>query len=141
LLGWRVRRSGRAVFVPEAVVAHHVFPFDVAESLRRAWTVGAFPSLVREVPELRQTLLVDGLVLGGYSRLPLYGAATALLAGRRRLATAGVAIWVAARVHRMARRESSLTRRVASLPIDLVVDALSAIALAVGSARSRRLVL
>lgn len=141
LLGWQVRRSGRAAFAPDAVVAHHVFPVDVVESLRRAWTAGAFPSLVREVPELRQTLLLDGLVLGGRPRLALYAAALAFLARRDGVATAALVIWVGARLRRVAQLEPSWTRRATVLPVDLTLDAVSAIALAAGSMRARRLVL
>jgi glycosyltransferase involved in cell wall biosynthesis len=141
LLGWRVRRSGRAAFAPDAVVAHHVFPVDLGESLRRAWTVGAFPALVREIPELRRTLLVNKMVLGGHSRLPLYAAALALAARRHRVATAALAAWAAGRVGWIVPREASWTRRAKVLPVDLMIDAVSAAALVVGSLRARRIVL
>ena len=59
LIGWRVRRAGQAVFAPEAVVTHAVFPVDVVDVFTRAWTMGAFPGLLREVPELRGLMQED----------------------------------------------------------------------------------
>ena len=53
LLGWRVRRAGSASFAPDAVVHHHVFDADLTESLRRAWTVGAFPHSRQPPPRVR----------------------------------------------------------------------------------------
>jgi hypothetical protein len=139
LLGWRVRRAGSASFAADAVVHHHVFDADLAESLRRAWTVGAFPSLVREVPELRQTLLLDGMLLGDGSRLALYAAAIALLRRRKGLAGATLAGWAVTRAHRFG--DVSWKRAAAALPADLAVDVVAAVALAAGSVRARTLVL
>ena len=54
LLGWRLVRSGaEVVYEPEALVVHHVFPADFRDQLSRAWSLGAFPTLVRDVPELQ----------------------------------------------------------------------------------------
>jgi glycosyltransferase involved in cell wall biosynthesis len=137
LLGWRVRRAGgRAVFAPGAVVRHHVFEADVRRALRRAWSTRLFPPLLREVPELRRTLLWRGVVLDDRpTRLALHGAAGAAAYGRRRLAAALLAVWVAGRWRRMP------ARRLAALPADLAVDALTAAALVVGSVRARSPVL
>ncbi|HEX5268406.1 MAG TPA: glycosyltransferase family A protein, partial [Acidimicrobiales bacterium] len=45
LLAWRVIRAGGGTAVcPGAVVHHYVFPADLADSVRRAWSVGAFPA-------------------------------------------------------------------------------------------------
>jgi hypothetical protein len=52
-----------------------------------------------------------------------------------------VAAWVVGRAGRIARREPSWRRRAKVLPLDLLVDAVSAAALVVGSTRARRLVL
>lgn len=136
LVGWRVRRAGRSGFVPDAVVLHHVFEPDLRESLRRAWAVGAFPALVREVPELRQTLLRHRFLLERASRLPLYGAAAALLVRRSRPAAAGVACWMLLRSADVLSREPTWNRRVKVLCLDLTLDAVMALALAIGSARS-----
>jgi NAD(P)H-hydrate repair Nnr-like enzyme with NAD(P)H-hydrate dehydratase domain len=65
----------------------------------------------------------------------------ALVAGRDGMAAAAVAAWVVGRAGRIARREPSWRRRAKVLPLDLLVDAVSAAALVVGSTRARRLVL
>jgi hypothetical protein len=109
--------------------------------LRRAWSVGAFPGLVREVPELRQTLLVDGLWLGGRWRAPLYGAVLAAAFGRAPLSMAGIAAWAVARGRRNRRAEPDLRRFAKTLPVDLCCDAVAAVALATASVRARRPVL
>jgi glycosyltransferase involved in cell wall biosynthesis len=136
LLGWRVRRAGRTAFASEAVVRHHVFDTDLSESLRRAWIAGAFPALVREVPELRQTLLRRAYFLGERSRVPLYVAAVAALGRRRHVAIIGVAGWGLARALTVFRREPTWRRRVKVLPADLALDAVMAVALATGTLRT-----
>ena len=142
LLAWRVRRSGgRAEVCAEAVVHHHVFPSDPADAVRRAWSVGAFPALVGEVPELRHTLLVDRVFLGGRWRLGLYAGVVALLGGRRRLALAGAGVWAAGRTVRSVSAESSRRRALWSVPADLGVDLVTAAALVAGSIRHGRVVL
>jgi glycosyltransferase involved in cell wall biosynthesis len=141
VLGWRVRRAGVAAWAPAATVTHHVFPVDVGESLRRAWSVGAFPALVREVPELRQTLLRDGIWLGGRWRIPLYAGMVAGAARRPGLAAFSLGAWVAVRGRRLRRNEPSWRRLAKALPVDLACDAVAGSALIVGSARSRRCVL
>ena len=140
LLGWRVRRTGRAAFVPDAVVAHEVFGVDPTEAIRRAWTTGAFPALMREVPEIEE-LMGPNLRARRRDRAPLYVAAAALLTGRRRLATFSLGVWVATRAGAVAQQEPSWSRRVRILPLDLAVEAVTAAALAVGSARARHVVL
>jgi GT2 family glycosyltransferase len=53
-LAWRVRRDGwRTAFADDAVVRHHVFPGNFADSLREEWRRRNFPYLVRKIPELR----------------------------------------------------------------------------------------
>lgn len=136
LLGWRVRRHGRAAFAPDAVVEHHVFEPDLPESLSRAWMAGAFPALVRDVPELRDVLLRRRLVLGRASRLPLYGAAVAACFGRRTLAEVAVAVWAVVAAAPVVRREPSWRRRAVAIPASLALDAVQAAALVVGSARA-----
>jgi hypothetical protein len=140
LLGWRVRRTGRAAFVPDAVVGHEVFPVDPVETLRRAWTTGAFPALMREVPELEQ-LMGPQLAKRRRDRIPLYVAAGGLLTGHRRLATFALGAWVATRASAVAQQEPSWPRRIRILPLDLAVEAVTAAALATGSATARKVVL
>ena len=139
LLGWRVRRAGTAAFAPDAVVHHHVFEPDLVESLRRAWTAGAFPSLVREVPELRDTLLADRVILGDPARLSLHVAALALVGGRRRLGAAALAGWAVGRARQV--QATSWQRKAASLPALLAIDAVATAALVAGSVRARTVVL
>jgi glycosyltransferase involved in cell wall biosynthesis len=139
LLGWRVRRHGRAAFAPDAVVEHAVFPPDLADSLRRAWMTGAFPALVREIPELRETALAWRFFLGT-TRLPLYGAAVSLAVGRPGPASLGAGCWVARR-SRVMGRGLSRRRYAVGLFGELALDATVAVALAAGSVRARRIVL
>jgi glycosyltransferase involved in cell wall biosynthesis len=143
LLGWRVRRSGGvAVYEPAALVAHHVFPVDLRESFGRSVMAAAFPGLIREVPELRQTLLRRRLVLGSAARLPLYAAVGASLLGRRRLAAIGLALWSAWEWRDLAASSAASTAELArAMPAVLAVDAVFATALAVGGVRHRTLVL
>ena len=141
LLGWSVARSGRVTFVPDATVAHHVFPVDRREAVVRAWSVRGFPGLVREVPELRETLLRHRVLLGGASRVPLYAAVAASLAGRRRLAAAAAVAWVGARAVALGRHGTGRGLAVRALPADLAADAVAAAALVSGSVRARTPVL
>lgn len=139
LLGWRVRRAGAAVFAPDVRVRHHVFPLDVRDTLRRSWTAGGFPALLREVPELR-SLLDDDLARGRRGRLPLYAAVAAVVMGRRRVAAVSAVVWVASRGAAVARQEPSWRRRAKVLPVDLLSEAVTAAAMVTGSVRARTFV-
>src|SRR5207244_3894848 len=55
LLGWAVRRKATAICAEEALVHHHVFPADLLDIIDRTLVNGAFPALVKEVPELKET--------------------------------------------------------------------------------------
>lgn len=139
LLGWRVRRRGSAAFAPDAVVEHQVFPPDPVDAVRRAWMSGAFPALVREIPELRETALAHRYFLGT-TRVPLYAAVAAAAARRPRLAAACTGVWVGR--HALAMRGAgSFRRRVLGVVGGLALDVVLAMALASGSARARRVVL
>ena len=87
LLGWRVRRTGTAVYEPAALVEHEVFRTGLAEALSRSWMAGAFPALVREVPELRGTALFGRRCRSGADRaflsMPPLSGSWVVLAGRR----------------------------------------------------------
>jgi hypothetical protein len=135
-----VRRAGTATYTSDALVHHAVLPLDASDHLSRTLQAAAFPALVREVPELRATLLHRHVFLGA-SRPPLYLALLAL-AARRRLLGAGLAAWWVRR-HWLAlcRNEPSPKRRVAALPVLLATDVVTAGALVVGSASARTLVL
>lgn len=142
LLAWRViRTGGRVDYLADAVVTHHVFPADAAESLRRAWAVGAFPGLVAEVPELRHRLLHRGLFLGPPARLPLYLAVMAGLVRRPRLTLIGLAAWVATGSAAPRAAEPLRRRLLWEIPAHLGLETVSAVALVVGSIRAREVVL
>ncbi len=141
LLGWRVRHAGgTVVFAGDAVVRHAVFACDPPESLRRAWSAGGFPGLVAELPELRPLLLRRGLALGSWRRVPLYGAGALAVAGQWRLAGAVAVGWAAWRGRAVAQREPSWRQRAIVVPLDIACETVTAAALALGSARARRLV-
>jgi glycosyltransferase involved in cell wall biosynthesis len=142
MLGWAVRRQGgTSVFAPDAVVRHHVFPADRGEAFRRAWNVGGFPALIRDVPELRSTLLQSSFILEQPTRLPIYASTLLALAGRRTAALLVLGAWVGMRARRLSLEEPSRRRRLKVVPAALAVDVVTATALAVGSARSRTVVL
>ena len=140
LLGWRVRRAGHATYAADAVVDHAVFSLDLKDHFSRTSQVGAFPALIKEVPELRHTLLTRRVFLG-VSRLPLYLAIVALLLGQPLIALAFTVWWAIAHWIAVSEREPSHKRRVLAFPIVLATDAFSAVVLIVGSARSFSLVL
>jgi glycosyltransferase involved in cell wall biosynthesis len=141
LLAWKVARRGAASFAPDARVEHAVFPVDLRETFSRAVRVAAFPALVREVPELRSTALLEGgWQLGRSSRIPVYATGLALLAGRRRLALAGLAWWASVRAAEL-RDQPAPRRRLALLPVVMALDAVTAAMLVAGSAKARTVVL
>jgi glycosyl transferase family 2 len=140
VLGWRVRRVGNAAYAPDAAVGHHVLTPSLQELVARAWMAGAFPALVREVPELRRTLLRRGMFLGR-SRMPMYASAVALVLRRRGLAAAAAAWWVASRAREVARAPGTKRTRAASLPLELLRDVVTGGALLTGSFRARTPVL
>ena len=140
LLGWRVRRAGRADYVPDALVHHAVLPADPADHLSRTLQAAGFPALVHEVPELRRTFLHRRVFLGP-SRPPLYLAVLALLLGRRLVALGAAAWWVRLHWRSLTRNESSRKRRLVALPVLLGTDVVTAAALVAGSIRTGTLVL
>ena len=142
LLAWRVRRAGEARYVPEALVYHAVLDFDLADMVNRNWQIAAFPALLREVPELRDTLLFKRRVLlQPKNRLPLHAAVAALLTGHKRAAAAAAVVWVAYRFRDLGKLEATLGERVQALPVELLIDVVTATALMLGSARTGKLVL
>jgi glycosyltransferase involved in cell wall biosynthesis len=141
LLGWAVARSGTSAAVPEALVSHEVVRPPIRELLYREWVAGAFPSLLREVPELRRTLIRKRIVLGRPNeRLGAYGLVLLLVPP---LQLAGVVVglwWITARTRRLMRRPGSLPRRLIALPVELALDVMRAVALISGSVRAKTLV-
>jgi glycosyltransferase involved in cell wall biosynthesis len=142
LLAWRAIREGATVtYVPDAVVEHAVFPADAVEVLSRTARVAAFPAMVKEVPELRATLLKWRWQLGERGRVPVYATAAALLVRRRRLAAIAVAWWVAERVRELRMFPLPWRRRLEVLPVEMAIDVITAGALVVGSAKARSVTL
>lgn len=136
LLGWRVRRRGRVEFAPSALVHHAVLRPGIGELLSRAWMAGAFPALVREVPELRERLLRRRIVLGR-SRLPAYGTLAALLTRRRPLIGLTLVWWVSSRARELRRSRGSHGDRLAAVPVEMAIDVVTGAALLWGSLRAR----
>ena len=141
LLGWRVARNGEVRVAEEAVVRHAVTRESLRELFSRAWQIGAFPALVREVPELRRTLLRSGIFIGSDARIPIYLAAVAALLGRHRFATIIAAVWVGRTWIALGKRGLRWKGRLAALPFELGQEAVKAFALVLGSARTRTPVL
>ena len=142
LLAWRVIRSGgTATYVPEAVVEHAVFPPDGRDMLSRTARVAAFPAMVKEIPELRQTLLRWGWQLGERTRVPTYLTLVALLTRRPALIGGCLAWWAAVRLGELRRFPIPWRRRLQVLPAEMGLDVLTAGALVVGSVRARSVTL
>jgi glycosyltransferase involved in cell wall biosynthesis len=141
-LAWSVRRSGPAAFAPDAVVRHHVFHPDLADSFSRAWLARVFPPLVREIPELREAPLFRyRLQVGSRSRVPLYALAASVVSRRPILATVAATCWVYARAAELHRGPGSLGEKVLALPVELALDAVTGAALVAASVRARTVVL
>jgi glycosyltransferase involved in cell wall biosynthesis len=140
LFGWAVRRSGaREVFAPDALVHHAVFPRGPRGYIAERERLRFFGPLVREVPELRDELLLSGLFLNRRTRaldLAVAGTVAALATGRR-APLVGVAPYVQAAGPLWPPRPWALRRFAAYAAADLV----GLRALLAGSARARSLVL
>lgn len=142
LLAWRALRGGAAFRYEEAAaVDHHVFPPDIFDSIGRVAVIGAFPALLRLVPELEPQLLHHGRFFGPRSRLPFYATAAALALGRKRAAVTALSWWVAERGQELRRAPVSRWRKLALLPAEMALDAATGVALLTGSARAGKLVL
>ncbi|MCO8126375.1 glycosyltransferase [Acidimicrobiia bacterium EGI L10123] len=134
-LAWRVRRTGWATtFRTDARVRHHVFPGTLRSSIREEWRRSLFPALIRAIPELAERTPAPHRLRPHSLEAQAALAGTALAALRRSpwpaLAAAPYLRWALAR-HR---RPGALARQVA-------LDAVGSVALLVGSARHRRLLL
>lgn len=142
ILAWRLIRAGaRRAFAEDAVVEHHVFAVDTQETLSRELMIGAFPALVREVPELRRTLLKRGVMLGPPNRVPIYAMLLFSMLGWTGWVPVGLACWIALRLRRDPTSEQLALERMSHLPMQFAVDATGALALLLGSVKARRLVL
>jgi glycosyltransferase involved in cell wall biosynthesis len=142
VLGWVVARSGTAAAVPEAIVRHDVVRPRLRELIYREWAAGGFPSLLREIPELRRTVIRKRIVLGRPdARLGAYGLLLLAIPGVQLVGLVVTAAWVAARVRRLAARRAPFATKVVALPVELLQDATKSLALVLGSAQARTLVI
>ncbi|MBA2567177.1 MAG: hypothetical protein H0V08_05230 [Thermoleophilaceae bacterium] len=58
LFGWCVLRAGgRAVFAPQALVRHAIFPRNAKAFVREHWRRQYFADMTARIPELRRTFL------------------------------------------------------------------------------------
>jgi glycosyltransferase involved in cell wall biosynthesis len=142
LLAWRViRDGGKAEYAEDAIVEHAVFPPDGHDMLSRTARVAAFPAMVKEIPELRGTLLRWRWQLGHRTRLPTYLTLAALLTRRPWLIGGCVAWWAVLRLQELRHFPISWTRRLEVLPVEMGLDVVTAGALVLGSIRARSITL
>jgi glycosyltransferase involved in cell wall biosynthesis len=141
VFGWKCKRLGaRSVFAEDAVVRHAVFPRGPGGYLKERWRRWMFPSLVKQVPELRKAFLYGRFFLtrrGAAFDLALIGVAVAAVLDSPWPVLAAVPygallLQAAARWRR---------RAPAFAVVELVADAIGLLALLYGSARSRSVVL
>ncbi len=141
LLAWRIARTGPLVFDPDVLVRHAVLPADSRDAVRRSWAIGGFPALVREVPELRRTLLRHRLFLATERRIPFDLALLLVFVRRPRLAALAALVWAVPIARRSWREGGDPARRARTAAADLAEEAAGAVALLVGSVRTRTPVL
>ena len=142
LLAWRIRRAGVPfAYAPDAIVEHLVLPRDFGESLSRSIQAGAFPALLREVPELREKFVRKRILFGSRSRLPFYATALAFLARRRLAVCVFVAWWGWCRASELRSMPISRLRKLVFLPAEMALDAVVGTSLVIGSIRGRTLLL
>jgi glycosyltransferase involved in cell wall biosynthesis len=141
LLGGQVRRAGTARFEPAALVYHHVFPPDVREWIRRGLMLGGFPGMIREMPELRPTLLPRRVLFQQYSRLGVYAVVAGAATRRRKLVVAAAGAWTALVLRDVGRAAGSRRAKLRAVPARMLLDVVNAGALTAGSIRARTLVL
>jgi len=142
LLGWRAIRSGAVTrYAPDAIVEHQVFPPDLRDFLVRTAKAASFPAMIKELPELRTTLMRGGVFLGDYSRIPPYATAIALGLRRPRAAALTLAWWIGLRVRAMRMSPHPTVKLLPWVPVEMAADVATAGALVAGSVRSGALVL
>jgi glycosyltransferase involved in cell wall biosynthesis len=140
LFGWRaVRRRARVGFAPHAVVHHAVFPRRGRAYVAAQWRARFFPTLVRELPEMRAELPLRVFLSrrSALFDLALSGMLVALALRRPWPATAALpyarrCLWP------MRPWRSSVLRINLAL---IAADAVTLVALLRGSAAARRLLL
>jgi glycosyltransferase involved in cell wall biosynthesis len=141
LLGWTVARAGTAAAAPDAIVRHDVVRPRLRELIYREWAAGGFPLLLREIPELRRTVIRKRIVLGRPdARLGAYGLVLLVIPGFLPVGAFVLAGWVGARLKRLRERGTSIGRTVVALPVELLLDITKSLALVLGSVQARNLV-
>ena len=142
VLGWTVARTGSAAAAPEAIVRHDVVRPRLRELIYREWVAGGFPSLLREIPELRRTVIRKRVVLGRPdARLGAYGLLLLAIPGLQPAGVVVTCLWVAARGRRLAAHTAARPRMAIALPVELMRDVTKSLALVLGSVQARTLVL
>lgn len=137
LLGWRVARAGVSVYEPACEVVHHVFSADLREWLSRGWQMAAFPSLLREVPELKPTFLRRRVLFVTDRRVPVYATFAAGLTRRRPLVFLATGWWAWSRYKETRDTGFPRPRRLALVAQLMAVDAVTSTALVIGSVKAR----
>jgi glycosyltransferase involved in cell wall biosynthesis len=141
-LVWRARRAGEAVaFSSEALVHHAVLPGGPGEYLVERARAGLFPELVGRIPELREAFCYRRWFLSPRSAAFDLAALGGLLALRGRRATPLLAALPYARALTAEACRFGARQAPAVAAVQAAGDALAAIGLAVGSVRSRTLLL
>lgn len=139
LFGWRAIRAGaRVTACPEALVHHEVYPRGPLDFAAERWRLRFFPAMVRRVPELRRAFFHRRYFLN--ARQARFDAALlglALASLTRRPVLAAAALPYAELLARDLREPDGTLRAAARLAADAVGFA----GLAVGSVRSRSLLL
>ena len=140
-LGWRLRRAGaRVAWAPGAVVHHAVFPRSPGAFLAERARVRFFPLMVRRIPELREALLWHGWFINRRQACFDLALLAVLAAGAGRRPMVLLLAGPYARELWRGARGAGRRRAPAIAAVHLAADAVSAGALAVGSARARALV-
>ena len=138
--GWRARRAGaRIAFSERALAHHHVFRRGLGEYVGERRRLVYFPAIVAKIPELRQELLYRGVFLNSRSAAFDLAALGALAARRRPLLGLVATLPYSLLLAHGARRWGRGAPRAAAG--ELAADAVGALALLRGSARSRNVVL
>ena len=141
LLGWMVKRRHGAVFEPAALVKHHVFAPDLGEWLRRGLMLGNFPGMIKEIPELRNSILRTPILFDQFTRVGVYAFALALVSRRRPLVATAGAGWVMLVLRDLHRSGGTRPQKLRALPAKILLDVVNAGALVAGSIKQRVLVL
>lgn len=140
--GWAAIRSGARIrFAREAVVRHEVFARGPRAFVTQRRTLGLFPRLARDVPELRRHFFYAGVFLNRRTAafdLALAGVAAAVLLRRPPALTAALPYATLAARHA---RRWGLRRAPEVLAVSLAADAVGALTLLCASARTRAPVL